>query len=109
MLGTWLGINGIWVRLILADALTLGTMLAVIWGIRRRNPQPDRYLLDISEKGEGEISFSVRNTLAVIAVNMKPLRGLEYTGIAHHKTELESKHILDRSVTHHGMVWMSLT
>lgn len=59
----WLGIDGVWLSLIAADVLTLGTMLLVIGVLRRKNPKLDWYLLDTSLESESEISFSVQNTL----------------------------------------------
>lgn len=62
-LGLWLGINGIWLALIAADAATLLASVAIIAGLRRKAPKLDWYLLDTTHEGEGEISFSVKNTL----------------------------------------------
>ena len=62
-LGAWLGMDGIWLGLVVADALTLMTILLILRGIRRKNPNLDWYLLDTSQEGSDEISFSVRNSL----------------------------------------------
>lgn len=63
LLGSFVGAEGIWMSLAAADLLTLGTVLLVVKAIRRRSPCLDRYLLNTSMEGEGEISFSVRNTV----------------------------------------------
>lgn len=63
LLGSYIGINGIWLGLAVADFAAFLTILAVIYRIRRRVPSLDFYLLDTSGEGEGEISFSVKNTL----------------------------------------------
>ncbi len=70
-----------------ADILTLGTILLVVKGIRRRSPCLDRYLLDTSREGEGEISFSVRNTMEdVMFASNKITEFCESSGITAKKT-----------------------
>ena len=73
--------------MIAADALTLGTILLVVGGIRRRTSCLDRYLLDTSREGEGEISFSVRNTVDdIMFASNKITDFCESSGIAVKKT-----------------------
>ncbi len=62
LLGSLTGIEGIWLALILAEALTFGTALLVMGLIRKKNPSLDRLLLDTTGEKEKEISFSVGNT-----------------------------------------------
>ncbi len=81
------GVEGIWMALAAADILTLGTILLVVKGIRRRSPCLDRYLLDTSREGEGEISFSVRNTMEdVMFASNKITEFCESSGITAKKT-----------------------
>lgn len=87
LLGRSAGVKGIWISLIVADALTLGTILIVVRGIRRRSSCLDRYLLDTSREGEGEISFSVRNTVDdIMFASNKITDFCESSGIAVKKT-----------------------
>ncbi len=81
------GVKGIWMSLIAADALTLGTILLVVQGIRRRTSFLDPYLLDTSREGDGEISFSVRNTVDdMMFASNKITDFCESSGIAVKKT-----------------------
>ncbi len=87
LLGRSVGVKGIWMSMIAADALTLGTILLVVGGIRRRTSCLDRYLLDTSQEGEGEISFSVRNTVDdIMFASNKITDFCESSGIAVKKT-----------------------
>ncbi len=87
LLGSFAGVEGIWMALAAADILTLGTILLVVKGIRRRSPCLDRYLLDTSREGEGEISFSVRNTMEdVMFASNKITEFCESSGITAKKT-----------------------
>lgn len=87
LLSSRLGVDGIWAGLAVADALTLGTMLAVMGLIRRHSPGLDRYLLDPSEEGQGEISFSVKNDLEdVMFASQKITDFCESSGLAPKKT-----------------------
>lgn len=58
-----LGIDGVWLTLAAADALTTLIVLAAVAAIRRRNRNLDALLLDRSLLPESEISFSVENTV----------------------------------------------
>ena len=58
-----LGIDGVWLALAAADALTTLIVLAAVAAIRRRNRNLDALLLDRSLLPESEISFSVENTV----------------------------------------------
>ncbi len=87
LLGSFAGAKGIWASLAAADMLTLGTVLLVVKAIRRRSPCLDRYLLDTSIEGEGEISFSVRNTVEdIMFASNKITDFCESSGIGVKKT-----------------------
>ena len=61
LLGRAVGIDGVWLAFIAAEALTLFTIAVVMAAIRRKNPGLDLLLLEGSP--EQEISFSVENDL----------------------------------------------
>ncbi len=87
LLSARMGVDGIWAGLVAADALTLGTMFFVMAWIRRRSPALDAYLLDRSEEGQGEISFSVKNDLEdIMFASQNITEFCESSGLAPKKT-----------------------
>lgn len=81
------GVNGIWLSLAAAELLTLGAALLAVRGIRRKSPSLDRYLLDTTNEGEEEISFSVCNTTEdIMFASNKITDFCETTGISSKKT-----------------------
>ena len=80
LLGRAMGIEGVWLSFIAAEALTLVTVAAVVWAIRRRRPELDGLLLESSS--EQEISFSVENSLDDIVFASEKISGFcEESGI----------------------------
>lgn len=87
ILGNRFGMSGVWTGFIAADFLTLAAVIAVIAVIRRKTPGLDRYLLDTSQEGEGEISFSVKNRIDdVMFASQKITEFCEETGVNMKKT-----------------------
>ena len=87
LFGSLAGAEGIWGALAAADALTLCTVLLAARKLRRRSPELDEYLLDTSLEGEGEISFSVRNTMEEVMFTSNEItRFCEASGISVKKT-----------------------
>lgn len=81
------GVHGIWMGIAVADVFTTGIIFLVMRKIRRRSPSLDLYLMDVSQEGEGEISFSVRNTLEdVMFASNKITDFCEDSGISQKKT-----------------------
>ena len=75
LLSRALGIDGVWLAFIAADALTTLIMLAVAGAIRRRNSSLDAMLLDKSLLPEREISFSVENTVDAVVFASEKISG----------------------------------
>lgn len=72
LLSRALGIDGVWLALVAADALTSLVLLAAVCAIRRGNRGLDALLLDRALLPEREISFSVENTVdAVVSASEK--------------------------------------
>ncbi len=75
LLGRALGIGGVWLALIAADALTTLIILAAAAIIRRGNPGLDSLLLDRGLLPEREISFSVENTVDAVVFASEKISG----------------------------------
>lgn len=69
------GSKGIWLSLSLAEIATLLLFFAIRRGIRRKNPDLDRLLLDTSKQTGNDISFSVRNELSEIMYASEHIEG----------------------------------
>lgn len=85
--GNQFGMNGVWFGFVAADFLTLAAIAGVIKVIQIRTPDLDRYLLDTTQEGDGEISFSVQNQIDdVMFASQKITEFCEETGVDMRKT-----------------------
>ena len=61
--GKCLGVRGIWLSVVLSEALCLLTTLLIMKWIRMKHPGLDKYLIGTEDPGQEEISFSVPNSM----------------------------------------------